>query len=200
MQPQKMNMSKKQFRIGDLAEELKVKKFVIRFWEKEFGIQSDRSQGGQRFYTVEDLKTFMCIKDLLYKQGFTIAGAKKQLPEMLKARVDEDSSAMQSLQDIVSVVSEIPVEVIPQPVLVNNVQSCAATEEESLEENPMSEVVEEPQVQAAPDVFSHDEDTDEMVTPATKVPTVPDPIMQQLRQVKEQLLDLKSRLANSDNT
>ena len=79
MQQQKMHMSKKQFRIGDLAKELKVKKFVVRFWEKEFGIKSDRSGGGQRFYTTEDLKIFLLIKDLLYNQGFTIAGAKKQL-------------------------------------------------------------------------------------------------------------------------
>ena len=76
---QKTGMCKRQFRIGDLAKELKVKKFVIRFWEKEFGIKSDRSDGGQRFYTSDDLKTFALIKDLLYNKGFTIAGAKKQL-------------------------------------------------------------------------------------------------------------------------
>lgn len=76
---QKTSMSKKQFRIGDLAKELKVKKFVIRFWEKEFGIKSDRSDGGQRFYNSDDLRTFSLIKDLLYNKGFTIAGAKKQL-------------------------------------------------------------------------------------------------------------------------
>lgn len=76
-------MAKRQFRIGDLAKELKVKKFVIRFWEKEFNLKSDRSQGGQRFYTHEDLNIFLTIKDLLYNQGFTIAGAKKQLPEVL---------------------------------------------------------------------------------------------------------------------
>ncbi len=79
MQQQKVHMDKRKFRIGDLAEELKVKKFVIRFWEKEFDIKSDRSEGGQRFYTSEDLQTFIRIKDLLYNKGFTIAGAKKQL-------------------------------------------------------------------------------------------------------------------------
>lgn len=79
MQQQKVHMDKRRFRIGDLAEELKVKKFVIRFWEKEFDIKSDRSEGGQRFYTSEDLQTFIRIKDLLYNKGFTIAGAKKQL-------------------------------------------------------------------------------------------------------------------------
>jgi len=80
-------MSKRQFRIGDLAKELKVKKFVIRFWEKEFDLKSDRSHGGQRFYSNEDLETFLLIKDLLYAQGFTIAGAKKQLAALLRGEV-----------------------------------------------------------------------------------------------------------------
>lgn len=80
-------MSKRQFRIGDLAKELKVKKFVIRFWEKEFNLKSDRSNGGQRFYTTKDFETFLLIKDLLYSQGFTILGAKKQLDAVLKGDV-----------------------------------------------------------------------------------------------------------------
>lgn len=79
MQTEKSRMPKKKFRIGELAKELKLKKFVIRFWEREFGLQSDRSRGGQRFYTEEDFATFSLIKDLLYAQGFTIAGARHQL-------------------------------------------------------------------------------------------------------------------------
>lgn len=95
-------MSKKQFRIGDLAKELKVKKFVIRFWEKEFDIKSDRSGGGQRFYTSDDLKLFLMIKDLLYNQGFTIAGAKKQLetPESLGGAVREAEPLACAVQDL----------------------------------------------------------------------------------------------------
>lgn len=84
MQHHKIQMGRRQFRIGDLAQELKVKKFVVRFWEREFDLKSDRSQGGQRFYTDEDLHIFKMIKDLLYNKGFTIAGAKKQLPIALK--------------------------------------------------------------------------------------------------------------------
>jgi len=76
-------MSKKKFRIGELARELQVKKFVIRFWEKEFDLKSHRSQGGQRYYTQEDLKAFDTIKFLLYKKGFTIAGAKTELETIL---------------------------------------------------------------------------------------------------------------------
>jgi DNA-binding transcriptional MerR regulator len=77
-------MNKRKFRIGDLAKKLKVKKFVIRFWEKEFELKSDRSTGGQRFYTQKDFDTFILIKDLLYAQKFTIPGAKKQLESLAK--------------------------------------------------------------------------------------------------------------------
>jgi DNA-binding transcriptional MerR regulator len=74
-----MKMEKRTFRIGELADSLQVERFVIRFWEKEFGITSTRSLGGQRFYTHSDIKKFALIKQLLYTQGFTIAGAKKYL-------------------------------------------------------------------------------------------------------------------------
>lgn len=74
-----MKMQKKQFRIGTLAQELDLEKFVIRFWEKEFDIKSSRSSGGQRYYTVSDVEKFKQIKDLLYRKKFTIAGAKDAL-------------------------------------------------------------------------------------------------------------------------
>ncbi len=84
-----MRMQKIQFRIGELAKQLNVEKFVIRFWEKEFGLPTYRSSGGQRFYSQEHLEQFKIIKTLLYDQGFTIAGAKKQL--------DEHSSTVESI-------------------------------------------------------------------------------------------------------
>lgn len=74
-----MRMQKRKFRIGYLARHLAVERFVIRFWEREFDIKPSRSDGGQRFYDEQDLATFTEIKELLYKRGFTIAGAKKQL-------------------------------------------------------------------------------------------------------------------------
>jgi DNA-binding transcriptional MerR regulator len=74
-----MHSTKKQIRIGDLAQELGVKKFVIRFWEKEFCIKPRRSEGQQRFYHERDVELLKTIKSLLYDQGFTISGAKKQL-------------------------------------------------------------------------------------------------------------------------
>ncbi len=105
-----MRMQKRKFRIGELAEQLDVERFVIRFWEKEFGLKSTRSEGRQRFYDERDLALFTQIKSLLYKQGFTIAGAKKQLKmtnnkkntkivASQKTTMDEDSSAKKLLNE-----------------------------------------------------------------------------------------------------
>ena len=74
-----MRMEKRKFRIGALAKRLKLERFVVRFWEKEFELKTSRSTGKQRFYSEEDFSKFEQIKRLLYKEGFTIAGAKQQL-------------------------------------------------------------------------------------------------------------------------
>lgn len=74
-----MKDSKQQFRIGELAKKLNIERFVIRFWEKEFGLKASRSEGGQRYYAQKDFERFQHIKILLYEKGLTIAGAKKAL-------------------------------------------------------------------------------------------------------------------------
>lgn len=74
-------MEKRKFRIGELAQNIGVQQFVIRFWEKEFGIKPARSLGGQRFYQEKELRKFELIKELLYEKKFTIAGAKLELKQ-----------------------------------------------------------------------------------------------------------------------
>lgn len=76
-------MTKIKFRIGVLAKKLQVERFVVRFWEQEFGLKTNRSLGKQRYYQEEDLKIFTLIKDLLYARGYTITGAKKELLQQL---------------------------------------------------------------------------------------------------------------------
>jgi DNA-binding transcriptional MerR regulator len=74
-----MRMTRRTYRIGTLAHQLGVERFVIRFWEKEFAITSGRTEGGQRCYTEEEMQRFYLIKELLYQRKFTIAGAKEYL-------------------------------------------------------------------------------------------------------------------------
>jgi DNA-binding transcriptional MerR regulator len=85
----------KEVRIGELANLLKVEPFVIRFWEKEFELAAQRTAGGQRVYTAQQVNQFKKIKQLLYNEGFTIAGAKKMLTQGVRLRkphVEQDAS------------------------------------------------------------------------------------------------------------
>ena len=67
------------YRIGETAKLLNVEKHVIRYWEKEFEIDTHRSSSGQRLYRRVEIETLQKIKSLIYDEGYTIQGAKKFL-------------------------------------------------------------------------------------------------------------------------
>ncbi|OIP45262.1 MAG: MerR family transcriptional regulator [Deltaproteobacteria bacterium CG23_combo_of_CG06-09_8_20_14_all_60_8] len=68
------------FKIGEVCQLADVKPHVLRYWEAEFAlIHPQRASSKQRLYRRVDVETILCIRDLLYKEGFTIAGAKKAM-------------------------------------------------------------------------------------------------------------------------
>jgi DNA-binding transcriptional MerR regulator len=68
------------YKIGEVCKLADVQPYVLRYWETEFPpLAPNKSGGGQRLYTQRDLDIIMRIKQLLYSEGFTIAGAKKKL-------------------------------------------------------------------------------------------------------------------------
>lgn len=68
------------FKIGEVAEIAGVKPHVLRYWESEFAsIRPVKSRSKQRLYRHQDIERILRLKDLLYNQGFTISGARKQL-------------------------------------------------------------------------------------------------------------------------
>ena len=70
------------FKIGEVAELTGVKPHVLRYWESEFGsFRPGKSRNQQRLYRQRDVELVLRLKDLLYNQGFTIAGARKKLRE-----------------------------------------------------------------------------------------------------------------------
>jgi len=72
--------SKLFFRIGEVAGLVGVEPHVLRYWEREFrSIRPTKSAKGQRVYSRKDVENLLRVRDLLYRDGFTIAGAKKQL-------------------------------------------------------------------------------------------------------------------------
>jgi DNA-binding transcriptional MerR regulator len=64
--------------ISEAATVLGVPQHVLRFWESRFAqIKPLKMRGGRRYYRPEDMDILTTIKHLLYKQGYTIKGAKK---------------------------------------------------------------------------------------------------------------------------
>jgi DNA-binding transcriptional MerR regulator len=71
---------KQYFRIGEVAEIAAVEPYVLRFWETEFKtLRPAKSKSNQRMYARKDVGLVLRIRDLLYEEGFTIEGARRQL-------------------------------------------------------------------------------------------------------------------------
>src|SRR5215510_13848060 len=83
------------YRIGEVAKITRVKPYVLRFWESEFNVISPpKSRSKQRMYRKKDIETILTIKDLLYRQGFTIKGARARLSDI--AREERRAEAHQA--------------------------------------------------------------------------------------------------------
>ena len=71
---------KQLYKIGEVCRMADVQPYVLRYWETEFpALAPNKSGGGQRLYTQREIDIILRIKQLLYSEGFTIAGAKKKL-------------------------------------------------------------------------------------------------------------------------
>jgi len=68
------------FKIGEVCEITDTQPYVLRYWESEFpALAPAKNSSGQRIYRRRDIETVLRIKQLLYEEGYTIAGAKKKL-------------------------------------------------------------------------------------------------------------------------
>lgn len=65
--------------------------YVLRYWETEFPALSEgKEKGSSRLYTARDVQIIARIRQLLYDEGFTVAGAKKRLEaEIAEGRFDD---------------------------------------------------------------------------------------------------------------
>jgi len=67
-------------RIGQVARQLGVEPYVLRFWEDEFPqLKAARTSKGQRYYTEEHVRLLEKIRHLLYVEKLTIKGARQKL-------------------------------------------------------------------------------------------------------------------------
>jgi DNA-binding transcriptional MerR regulator len=89
------------YRPADACRIAEVAPYVLRYWETEFPALSEgKDKAGTKFYTARDVRIIARIRELLYDEGFTVAGAKKRLEaEIAEGRFDEGLSAAPPLRD-----------------------------------------------------------------------------------------------------
>src|SRR5262245_61856920 len=76
------------FKIGEVCEIAGVQAHVLRYWETEFPMLApQKNRAGQRTYRRRDVEMALRIKELLYDEQYTIAGAKKKLATELRTFV-----------------------------------------------------------------------------------------------------------------
>jgi DNA-binding transcriptional MerR regulator len=73
------------FKIGEVCDLAGVQAHVLRYWESEFPMLApQKNRAGQRVYRKRDVEIALRIKELLYEDQYTIAGAKKRLANDLR--------------------------------------------------------------------------------------------------------------------
>jgi DNA-binding transcriptional MerR regulator len=79
------------YRPAEACRIAEVAPYVLRYWETEFPALSEgKDKGTAKLYTARDVKMIARIRELLYDEGFTVAGAKKRLEaEIAEGRFDD---------------------------------------------------------------------------------------------------------------
>lgn len=76
--PEKMG-----FKIGEVAEMLGIKQYVLRYWETEFDVlKPKKAANNQRYYTKKDVENVYLIRKLLHRDRFSIEGARAALKDL----------------------------------------------------------------------------------------------------------------------
>lgn len=98
------------FKIGDVADLVKVKPYVLRYWETEFEVLSPKkSKQGQRMYERKDVETLMMIKKLLYRDRYSIEGARAALKKLKKngLKIGQVMEVTETVEDVIQQMSDL---------------------------------------------------------------------------------------------
>lgn len=68
------------FKINEVCKLANVQPYMLRFWGTEFAqLEAARSGTGQRSYSRSQVEIILEIRELLFDEGLTIAGARKRI-------------------------------------------------------------------------------------------------------------------------
>ena len=97
--------------ISEVSAALDIPPHVLRFWETKFtNLRPLKRSGSRRYYRPDDVAVLTRIRDLLYKDGFTIKGAQRLLKSkealthtgaQADAATGDDASDLAAIQAII---------------------------------------------------------------------------------------------------
>jgi DNA-binding transcriptional MerR regulator len=119
------------YKIGEACKALGIQPYVLRYWETEFpALSPNKSRSGQRVYSEKELEIIRRIKELLYEEGYTIAGAKKKLEaELAAGGVGESGEEAEAAGEVEEAPEETPAEMSPPPVPKQETRPTAPPED-----------------------------------------------------------------------
>jgi DNA-binding transcriptional MerR regulator len=151
------------FKIGEVCDITGVQAHVLRYWESEFPMLApQKNRAGQRTYRKRDVEMVLRIKELLYEDQYTIAGAKKKL-----------SNDLRGASKLKVVTPEMSAQIVAQQA-----EDAAAQEETSSESLPVNTFQSRPEIR---NELPPDEDSTYSFTDDRRVA---------IRRLKEQMREL----------
>jgi DNA-binding transcriptional MerR regulator len=92
-------MTGKLYKAADVCALAEVQPYVLRSWEKEFpGIGVEKSPDGPRLYRQADVDQVLRIKQLVFGDGLTLAGARRKLEESAPAPAPAEGDVAEVLE------------------------------------------------------------------------------------------------------
>jgi DNA-binding transcriptional MerR regulator len=74
---------KEYYAIGEVCELVGLKPHVLRYWEAQFpSLHPSKNRSGNRVYRRKEIRLILLVKHLLYKEKYTIEGARRRLEQL----------------------------------------------------------------------------------------------------------------------
>src|SRR5918998_908435 len=76
---------KEYYSISEVCDLVGLRPHVLRYWETQFPVLNpSKNRSGNRVYQRKEIKLILLVQHLLYKEKYTIEGAKQRLAELRK--------------------------------------------------------------------------------------------------------------------
>ena len=106
---QAKKLKKLYYSIGEVSEITELKQYVLRYWETEFPhLKPNKNSAGNRIYRQNDIDNLLEIKNLLYKEKFTIKGAKRYI----KTHKNESKNIQRTVEKVLPILDKDEIQVL----------------------------------------------------------------------------------------